>query len=134
MGLFTAIKTRRQLKMVTAASTPTAYGLENDSHSVEFSKLEATLVKDEVERRPISRDGQVAMRHAESADLDVNELDHDYDVDVDQYPYRMLDSAQELFAGVLYHEHLNKPENFSKETKMECFSIQASGAKWLKLD
>jgi hypothetical protein len=125
---------RRQPKKATASSAPTEYGLENDSHSVEFSKLEATLAKDEVERRPISRDGQVAMRHAESADLDVNELDHDYNVDVNQYPYSMLDSAHELFPGVLYHEHLNRPENFSRETKMECFSVQASGAKWLKLD
>jgi hypothetical protein len=134
MGLFTAIKTRRQLRMTAALSTPTDHGLETDSHSVEFSKLEATLAKEEVERRPISRDGQVAMRHAESTDLDVNELDHDYDVDIDLYPYSRLESTQELFAGVLYHEHLNKLENFSKKTKMECFSVQASGAKWLKLD
>ncbi|KAF2715238.1 hypothetical protein K504DRAFT_457409 [Pleomassaria siparia CBS 279.74] len=135
MGLFAASKQFIN-KQSSSSTTSSKDGRDHESENYTdaHSRLEATLLKEKVEQRPISRDGQVAMRHAEATDLEVNELDHDYDINVDQYPYAMLDSAQGLFDGVLYHKHLNKPDNFGKETNVECFSVEGSHVEWLNLD
>ena len=134
MGFFTSTKARRRPRKARASSS-TQDKIEIDNpDTTSFSRLEAALLNEEVERRPISRDGQVVMRHAESTDIDVNELNHKYEVDVNEFPYVNLDSAQELFAGVLYHEHLNKSQNFSEEINLECFSVQDSCAELLSLN
>ncbi|KAF2016660.1 hypothetical protein BU24DRAFT_423038 [Aaosphaeria arxii CBS 175.79] len=100
----------------------------------EYSKLGSTLVTEEVPQRPISRDGQHIQRHAQLADLNVNELDHNYDVDPDDYPFANIDSAQELFSAVLYHEHLSKDQNFGAETTIECLKVDQKDALWKSLD
>ncbi|KAF2256916.1 hypothetical protein BU26DRAFT_527151 [Trematosphaeria pertusa] len=54
-------------------------------------------------------------------------------MDPAEYPFARIDSAQDLFSAVLYHEHLDKPQNFSDQTNIDCFSVQESGAEWLHL-
>ncbi|KAF2462653.1 uncharacterized protein BDR25DRAFT_274255 [Lindgomyces ingoldianus] len=108
--------------------------VENDRNAPEYSKLEATIFTTDIAPRPISRDGQHVQRHAELSDLTVNELDHGYEVNLEEYPFVRIDSAQELFAGVLYQEHLRVDQNFSEKTWIESFSVDESGAKWLQLD
>ncbi|KAF2735085.1 hypothetical protein EJ04DRAFT_492412 [Polyplosphaeria fusca] len=107
---------------------------DNDYDTAEFSRLEATIVTDDIPHRPISRDGQHVQRHADETDLLVNELDYDYNVNMGDYPFAQLDSVQDLFSGVLYQGLLNNPGNFEKETSIECFSIQERGPEWLRLD
>ncbi|KAF2268765.1 hypothetical protein CC78DRAFT_488149 [Lojkania enalia] len=101
---------------------------------LEYSKLEAAFNSTEVPLRPISRDRQHVQRHAELTDLDPNELDYNYNVDLDKYPLSTVDSVQELFSGVLYHSHIGNKGNFSDTTDIECFSVVDSQAKWLRLD
>jgi hypothetical protein len=100
----------------------------------EFSKLESTLITTQIEPRPISKDGQHVQRHAEAIDKTVNELDYNYEIDTGQYPLATIDSAQDLFSSVLYHEHLRKDGNFGSITSLECLSVDSSGAQWLQLD
>lgn len=100
----------------------------------EFSKLEATLVTEEIKARPISRDGQHKWRHAEGNEDEVNELDYDYDVDTSRYPFSAIDSFQDMFSGIMYREHLSKSANFSLETSLKCLSVDSNGAEWLTLD
>ena len=100
----------------------------------EFSKLEATLVTEEIKARPISRDGQYKWRHGEGNEDEVNELAFEYDVDTTCYPFSSIDSFQDLFSGVLYREHLNKSANFSLDTSLNCLAIDNNGPQWLKLD
>lgn len=100
----------------------------------DYSSLESTLVSTTVPRRPISLNGRHQQRHTESADVTVDELENDYDVDPANYPFTTINSIHELFAGVVFHEHLNKTENFGSETSIICFSVDESGAEWLQLD
>ena len=125
---------RRRAREKEVEKTSGTDRIELRSDIVEFSRLESELATAELAPRPISRDGQHVMRHAGPEDIGVNELDYDYEIDIDEYPTAMIDSTQELWSGVLYHQHLSKPENFSNETSVECFSVQASGLEWLKLD
>ncbi|KAJ5507662.1 hypothetical protein N7527_009805 [Penicillium freii] len=99
-----------------------------------FSKLEATLVHTEVERRPnsISQDG--VNRHAETSDLVINELDFDFDLGTDHYPLGDLRSLQQVFDAVQYHQHLEREENFSLATRVECFKVDSQGGEWRTLD
>ncbi|KAJ4989324.1 argininosuccinate lyase [Stagonosporopsis vannaccii] len=100
----------------------------------EFSKLEATLVTEEIEARPISRDGQHKWRHAEGHEDEVNELNYDYNVDTTCYPFSAIDSLQDMFSGLMYREHLSKHANFDAETSIECLSVDSQGPRWLKLN
>jgi hypothetical protein len=92
-----------------------------------FSKLEATLVHTEVERRPnsISQDG--VNRHAETTDLVVNELDFNFELDTHHYPLGNLRSLQQVFDAVQYHHHLEQEENFSRTTRVECLKVDSQG-------
>lgn len=100
----------------------------------EFSKLEATLVTEEIKARPISKDGQHKWRHAEGNEDEVNELEYEYDVDTTRYPFSAIDSIHDMFSGVMYREHLSKHANFDIETSIECLSVDSNGPKWLTLN
>jgi hypothetical protein len=100
----------------------------------EFSKLEATLVTEEVKARPISRDGQHKWRHGQGNEDEVNELDYNYDVDTTRYPFSAIDSVHDMFSGIMYRDHMDKDGNFDVETSIECFSVDTDGPKWLALD
>ena len=100
----------------------------------QFSKLESTLVSANPEPRPISKDGQHVFRHHNEEDLDVNELDFDYNVDPNEWPLLNVESVQDLFSNVMYREHVSKDGNFSTETAIECFRVDGDGAQWLHLD
>ncbi|KAF1916960.1 hypothetical protein BDU57DRAFT_251317 [Ampelomyces quisqualis] len=100
----------------------------------DFSKLESTIVTSNIELRPISRDGQHIQRHADAADTVVNELDYDYEIDPDTYPLSTIHSVQDLFSCVQYHEHVCREQNFDVKTRLECLSVDCSGAKWMQLD
>ncbi|KAJ5514185.1 hypothetical protein N7463_003737 [Penicillium fimorum] len=99
-----------------------------------FSKLEATLVHTEVERRPnsISQDG--ISRHAMTADIGVNELDFDFNLATEHYPLGDLRSLQQVFDAVQYHQHLEREENFTPTTRVECFKADSQGGEWRALD
>lgn len=101
----------------------------------EFSRLESTLVTNtEIKPRPQSKDGNFKWRHAIPQDTEVNELDYQYDVDTDSYPFAAIGSVHDSFSGVMYSEHLRKRENFDIETTIDCLSVDGAGAKWLQLD
>lgn len=101
----------------------------------EFSKLESTLITNtEIKPRPQSRDGAFKWRHGQAQDTEVNELDYEYDVDTDSYPFATIDSLHDSFSGIMYHEHFRKSENFDIETSIDCLSVDHAGAKWLQLD
>jgi hypothetical protein len=101
----------------------------------EFSKLESTLVTNtDIKPRPQSKDGNFKWRHGGTQDVEVNELDYNYNVDTDSYPFATTDSIHDTFSGVMYHEHLRKSENFDLETSIDCLSVDAMGAHWLPLD
>jgi hypothetical protein len=100
----------------------------------QFSKLESTLVSANPEARPISKDGQHVFRHHNNGDLNVNELDFDYNADPDEWPLLNVESVQDLFSNVLYREHISKDGNFSTETAVECLQVDGDGAQWLHLD
>lgn len=84
--------------------------------------------------RSPSQDGRHVQQHVEPDGLTVNELDYDYDVNTIKYPFANIDSIQELLSGVIYHSHLRKAENFTKETNIDCFMVQKNEAAWLHLD
>ncbi|KAJ5899498.1 hypothetical protein N7495_004242 [Penicillium taxi] len=93
------------------------------------SKLETELVTAKLTRRPMSLDVTWVQRHAYIADLEVDELALNYDLDTGKYPLSRLKSPQELFTAVEYREHLNREDNFLAETNVECLSIEGeSGA------
>lgn len=93
-----------------------------------FSKLEASLVQTEVERRPNSRAQNDINRHAQRTDLNVNELDFDLNIGVNDYPLNDLKSLQQLFDAVQCHEYLRKGENFSFGTKVNCLHVDSHRA------
>ncbi|KAJ5834953.1 hypothetical protein N7447_000979 [Penicillium robsamsonii] len=98
-----------------------------------FSKLKATPVHTEVEPRPnASQDG--ISRHAVTADIDVNELDFDFNLTTDDYPLGDLRSLQQVFDAVQYHRHLEREENFSIKTRVECLKVDSQGGEWRTLD
>ncbi|RYN63786.1 hypothetical protein AA0118_g4390 [Alternaria tenuissima] len=101
---------------------------------VEFSKLETTLVIGDIRVRPISEDGRHMQRHAEGNEHEVNELDLDFDVDLENYPFSAISSFQDMFSGVMYQKHVGQLANFSTETSLECLSINDKGPRWLTLD
>ncbi len=101
----------------------------------EFSKLESTLVTNtEIKPRPVSKDGAVKQRHGSAQDAEVNELDYTYDVDTSVYPFATIGSLQDMLSGIMYQEHLRKPENFSIGTSLDCLSVESTGATWLQHD
>jgi hypothetical protein len=89
----------------------------------DVSRLEQAMATAKLPRRPISRNANEVDRHAQRSDLNVNELDFSYDLEVDQYPLSSLDSPQGLLSAVLYHEHVTKTNNFAAETSIECLRI-----------
>lgn len=93
-----------------------------------FSKLEASLIETVVEQRPNSRAQNNINRHAEKSDLNVNELDFDFEIGENDYPLDDLRSLQQVFDTVQCHHHLRKRENFSLETNLECLSVDWRGA------
>ncbi|KAJ5174370.1 uncharacterized protein N7482_000247, partial [Penicillium canariense] len=99
-----------------------------------FSKLEASLVQTEVVQRPNSRAQNDVYRHAESSDLSVNELDFNYDLDTGHYPLGNLRSLQQVFDAVQCHRELEKEENFSLKTRVECLKVNSQGGEWSSLD
>jgi hypothetical protein len=110
------------------------YAVPEVKDGPQFSRLESTLVSANPEARPISRDGQHVFRHHKKEDLDVNELDLDYNVLPDEWPLLNVESVQDLFSNVLYLEHIKKDGNFSIETKIECLQVDGDGAQWLRLN
>ncbi|KAJ5889020.1 hypothetical protein N7495_009061 [Penicillium taxi] len=103
-------------------------------HLTKFSKLEASLVHTEVEKRPNSRAQNDVNRYAEASDLSVNELAFDFNLDRGHYPLDNLKSLQQVFNAVQCHEHLEKRDNFSPETRVECLKVSSLGGEWLILD
>lgn len=97
-----------------------------------FSKLEASLIETVVEQRPNSRAQNNIYRHAEKSDLNVNELDFDFEIGENDYPMDNLRSLQQVFDAVQCHHHLRKRENFSLETNIECLSVDSRGAGEIK--
>lgn len=100
----------------------------------ESTALQSILATTDIGPRPISRDGQHLQRHATRQDLDVDELDHDYRLDLGGYPFQDIASAQDLFSGAVYQGHLAKDENFGARTSVDCFSMTDDGAEWLRLN
>lgn len=92
-----------------------------------FSKLEASLAQTEVAHRPNSKAQNDVNHHAVSSDLFVNELNFNYDLDTDHYPLGDIRSLQQVFDAVQYHRHLEKEENFSLETRVECLKVDSQG-------
>ena len=92
-----------------------------------FSRLEASLVKAEVEQRPMSRQQNDVSRHAATTDLFVNELDFDFHLDSTHYPLGDLRSLHQVFDAVQSHHHLANEENFSLETQVECLEVGLHG-------
>jgi hypothetical protein len=83
---------------------------------VEFSKLETTLITEDIRVRPISKDGRHMQRHAEGNEHEVNELDLDFDVDLRNYPFSAINSFQDMFSGIMYQKHVGQLAHFSTET------------------
>lgn len=102
---------------------------------VSGSKLETELVTTNLIRRPISRDTTWVQRHADVTDLKVDEFDFNYDLETDRYPVSKLHSPQELFVAVEFHKHLSRDQNFLRETKVDCLSLEGErgGIKRLKI-
>lgn len=97
--------------------------VETGGWDTKFSRLEAELVKTEVEQRPNSRAQNGINRHAEESDLFVNELDYDFNLDEKHYPLDDLRSLQQVFDAVQCQQHLEKLENFSIGTQVECLDV-----------
>ncbi|KAJ5098087.1 hypothetical protein N7532_005088 [Penicillium argentinense] len=95
-----------------------------------FSKLEASLVQTEVEQRPNSRAQNDIDRHAEATDLNVNELDFNFNLGAQDYPLDDLRSLQQVFDAVQFHQHLDNSSNFSLGTNVECLNVDSRGAEW----
>ncbi|KAF2835313.1 hypothetical protein M501DRAFT_962762 [Patellaria atrata CBS 101060] len=115
-------------------STSEKKGVDVQTSEITFSRLEASLAKAEVVPRPNSREMKDVNRHAKPEDIDVNELDFDYDLDSSHYPLGNVRSLQQVFSAVQHQQHLSKKENFSDYTAIECFSITSSGGEWQNLD
>jgi len=96
-----------------------------------YSRLEASFAKTEVQPRPNSRSADGVYRHAESTDIDVNELDFNFSPDPTVYPLSGLRALQEGFDAVQYHEHLGTLQNFSDQTSMDCLVVDKSVASML---
>ncbi|KAJ5918513.1 hypothetical protein N7466_010505 [Penicillium verhagenii] len=99
-----------------------------------FSRLEASLVNAEVEKRPNSRSQNDVDRHAEKTDLVVNELDFDFDLDTTNYPLGNLSSLQQVFDAVQCNHHLKNENNFSPVSRVECLNVDSQGGEWQTLD
>lgn len=95
--------------------------------STNSSKLEASLAHTEIEKRPNSNAQNDVNRHAEIAELFVNELDFDFDLDTGHYPLDNLRSLQQVFDAVQCHRHVEKKENFSLGARLECLKIDSQG-------
>ena len=82
----------------------------------------------------MSRDTTWVQRHANDTDLNVDELAFKYNIGTERYPISKLQSPQELFIAVEFHEHLSRDQNFLSETKVECLSIEGEngGLKRMK--
>lgn len=100
---------------------------ETGGWETKFSRLEAELVKTEVEQRPNSRSQNGVNRHAETSDLSVNELNFDFNRDESHYPLHDLRSLQQVFDAVQCQQHLEKVENFSLGTQVECLDVGVNG-------
>lgn len=100
---------------------------ETGDWDTKFSRLEAELVKTEVEQRPNSRAQNGVNRHAEESDLFVNELDFNFNLDEKHYPLDDLRSLQQVFDAVQCQQHLEKVENFSIGTQVECLDVDVNG-------
>lgn len=99
-----------------------------------FSKLEASLAHTEVAQRPNSRSQNGVYRHSEPSDLFVNELDFDFDLGTGHYPLDDLKSLQQVFDAVQCHRHLEKEDNFSVGTRVECLRVNSQGGEWSTLN
>lgn len=83
---------------------------------VEFSKLETTLITEDMSVRPISKDGRHMLRHAEGNEHEANELDLDFDVGLGSYPFSAINSFQDMFFATMYQKRIGQLANFSTET------------------
>lgn len=101
----------------------------NDHDMGQTSKLEATLVAAEVPPRPMSLRQGAINRHALVTDQNVNELDFEYSLDSHQYPLTKLNSLQEVFNAVQYHQHLANDSNFSSKTNIRCLRAHSKSAR-----
>lgn len=102
-----------------------------DLPEVPFSRLEASIIKTEVVKRPNSIEMNNVYRHAQSNDLDVDELDMNFALDTSHYPLSNLRSLQEVFDAVQHQEQLANPRNFSEATLIDCLSVdESTGGKY----
>lgn len=103
---------------------------EDSGHDTEqASKLEATLGNISVPPRPMSLRQSAVFRHSEMTDQNVNELDFEYTLDPRRYPLTRLNSLQEVFGAVQYHQHLANDNNFSNATTVRCLLANHKSAR-----
>jgi hypothetical protein len=103
---------------------------EDNGHDTEqASKLEATLGSIPLPRRPMSLRQSAVYRHAEATDQNVNELEFEYNLNPHLYPLTRLNSLQEVFGAVQYHQHLSNDNNFSGATSVKCLRANHESAR-----
>ncbi|CAI7597737.1 unnamed protein product [Penicillium glandicola] len=98
-----------------------------------LSKLRATLAHTKTEEQPNPTSPNGTNRQAENSEVS-NELDFDFDLGTDHYPLGNLRSLQQVFDAVQYHKHLEREQNFSPATRVECFRVDSQGGEWRTLD
>ncbi|KAI9683041.1 MAG: hypothetical protein M1822_006234 [Bathelium mastoideum] len=99
-----------------------------------FSKLEASFAETKVVPRQNSIEMKDVNRHAQALDVTENDLDFNFDLEVDKYPLSELQSLHEVFPAILYTTHLSNLNNFSGETDVECFDSMNAEAGVHHLD
>ncbi|KAI9667758.1 MAG: hypothetical protein M1821_000575 [Bathelium mastoideum] len=99
-----------------------------------FSKLEASFAETKVVPRQNSIEMKDVNRHAQALDVTENDLDYNFDLEVDKYPLSELQSLHEVFPAILYTTHLSNLNNFSSETDVECFDSMNAEAGVHRLD
>ena len=90
--------------------------------------LEAAITMAKCEPRPMCREQNHVYRHADAETLGANDLEYDFDVDPNQHPFDNVQSLQDAFAAVQFHELLRKASNFEESTKVECLRIAGNNA------
>jgi hypothetical protein len=55
-------------------------------------------------------------QHAEGNEHELNELDLDFDVDLGNYSFSVINSFHDMFSGIMYQKYVGQLANFSTET------------------
>lgn len=93
----------------------------------DFSRLEASLTRTSVAPRPMSISADHVYRHAKTTDIDVDELDFDFNVTGSGVLPRYSGSLQDLFSVVQWQKHFSNEMNFSPKTDLlDCLQIGGS--------